>query len=209
MLRLDDPERVDDAGDVFSRYGSALKRGHGRPAGEWAAEDAVPCACAGAALYRRAALRRIGGFDDGFESYLEDVDLGLRAQLAGWECLYAPRAVVLHAGGGSQLPRRRYVRLMTANRGATIFKNVPGALLLRHARTWLWGQWYFLVAYRHPGQSLLGYWDLVRRLPALWRARRIIQGGRRMPVAVFDRLLGRQLGEPPLRHLLRHRLGRA
>lgn len=205
MVRMDDPDRIDDAGDLFSRYGSAIKRGRGQPAARWADEGTVTSACAGAALYRRAMLRRIGLFDEAFDSYLEDVDLGLRAQLAGWQCLFVPAATVLHAGGGSGLPRERYVRLMTANRAATVLKNVPASLLLRHAASWLWGQWYFLLAYRRPGPSLLGYWDLARRLPILLRQRRRIQTGRCLPAAGFGRLLARDLGEPPLRRLLRRR----
>jgi GT2 family glycosyltransferase len=154
-------------------------------------------------------LSEIGGFDETFDSYLEDVDLGLRAQLAGWRCLYLPSAVVLHAGGGAGLPRQRYVRMMTANRAATILQNVPAALLWRHAATWIWGQWYFFVAYRRPGGSLLGYCDLARRLPRVIRQRRARQAGRRLAAADFGGLLARDLGEPPLRRLLRRRLGAA
>jgi hypothetical protein len=42
----------------------------------------------------------VGGFDERFFSYLEDVDLGLRLRLAGWACAYEP-VVAEHAGGGS------------------------------------------------------------------------------------------------------------
>ena len=49
-----------------------------------------------AALYRRAMLDQIGGFDDDFFLYCEDTDLGLRARWAGWKCLYVPDAVVEH-----------------------------------------------------------------------------------------------------------------
>jgi GT2 family glycosyltransferase len=206
MLQMDDPQLIDDAGDLFTRYGSAVKRGHGEPAAAWSEDGPVTSACAGAALYRRAMLREVGAFDESFDSYLEDVDLGLRAQLAGWGCLYVPRAVVVHAGGGSALPRSRYVRLMTANRAATVLKNVPAALLARRAPSWLWGQWYFLLAYRRPLSSLAGYWDLARRLRSVLHHRRRVQGGRRLPLAACDRMLARQLGEPPLRRLLWRRL---
>ena len=57
-------------------------------------------ACAGAALYRRAALCEVGGFDERYFAYLEDVDLALRLRMAGWRCAYEP-AVALHAGEGS------------------------------------------------------------------------------------------------------------
>ena len=58
----------------------------------------VFAACAGAALYRRAAVAAAGGFDERLGIYLEDVDLGLRLRLAGWSCRWEPRAVAAHAG---------------------------------------------------------------------------------------------------------------
>jgi GT2 family glycosyltransferase len=53
-------------------------------------------ASATAALYRRAMLEAVGGFDESFFAYLEDADLAWRARMAGWRAVYTPRAVVLH-----------------------------------------------------------------------------------------------------------------
>jgi GT2 family glycosyltransferase len=206
MLQLSDPDRVDSAGDQFSYYGSALKRGRGDESQEWCKSDTVLSACAGAALYRRAMLDEIGHFDESFESYLEDVDLGMRARLAGYTCRFVPEARVLHQGGGSGLPRRRYVRLMTANRAATILRNFPAPALGRQWLRLLWGQWYFLLAYRRPWQSALGYLNLLRRLGAILRHRRSTQAARRVSSAEFERSLSRRLGEPPLHRLLTQRL---
>ncbi len=101
MVSLADPAVLDDAGDVLRRDGVCEQRGRGRvDDGRWDAPGEVFAACAGAALYRRAAVRAIGGFDERFVSYLEDVDLGLRLRLAGWRARYEP-AVARHAGGGS------------------------------------------------------------------------------------------------------------
>lgn len=209
MLQLQAPESIDSAGDRFTRFGSAIKRGRGEPASRWTEQEPVLSACAGAALYRRSVLEEIGLFDESFESYLEDVDLGLRAQLAGYDCLYVPTARVLHQGGGSSLPRRRYVRLITANRLATILHNFPAWLLWRHALHLLWGQWYFLVVARHPWQSALGYSDLLRRLPGVLARRRDIQQRRKVDASHFDRQLGRELGEPSLFELLGRRWRRS
>ena len=205
MLQLRAPGRIDNAGDRFTRYGSALKRGRGDDADDWSESGRVLSASAGAALFRRSMLAEIGAFDESFESYLEDVELGLRARLAGYACLYVPTAKVLHQGGGSGLPRSRYVRLVTANRIATVLHTFPGRLLWRHAPHLIWGQWYFLVASRRPIQSLLGYWDLVQRLPRVLGRRRQLQAGRRISPDEFDRLLGRRLGEPGLTELFRRR----
>ena len=105
MLRLDQPDLTDNAGDELSWYGAASKRGHGRPATEFTSPGEVFSPCAGATLYRRDFLRAMGGFDESFFAYLEDVDLGLRGRLRGYRYLYQPGAKVLHAGHGAGIRR--------------------------------------------------------------------------------------------------------
>jgi GT2 family glycosyltransferase len=101
MLDLEDPSRVYDAGDVLRRDGACEQRGRfSRDDGRWQEPGEVFGACAGAALYRRDAVLSVGGFDERYFAYLEDVDLALRLGLAGWRCRYEP-AVALHAGEGS------------------------------------------------------------------------------------------------------------
>ena len=101
MVDLADPGRLYDAGDILRRDGVCEQRGRfHRDDGRYDAAEETFAACAGAALYRRAAVRAVGGFDERFFAYLEDVDLGLRLRLAGWRCRYEP-AVARHAGGGA------------------------------------------------------------------------------------------------------------
>ncbi|MGO9903703.1 MAG: glycosyltransferase family 2 protein [Solirubrobacteraceae bacterium] len=101
MLSLERPELVYDAGDVLRRDGVCEQRGRfGLDDGRWDHAQEVFGACAGAALYRRAAVIAAGGFDERYFAYLEDVDLALRLRLAGWGCRYEP-AVAMHAGEGS------------------------------------------------------------------------------------------------------------
>jgi GT2 family glycosyltransferase len=107
MVALDDPGRIDDTGDFLRRDGAALQRGRfRRDSGRWDAPGEVWGACAGAAVFRREAVLAVGGFDERFFMYLEDVDLALRLRLAGWRCRYEP-AVARHASEGSSgaLPR--------------------------------------------------------------------------------------------------------
>ena len=75
------PGRTDQDGDWWRR------RSSDRPAA--------------AALYHREWLVRLGGFDESFFCYFEDVDLNLRLQVAGGRCLYVPSAHVRHVGGAS------------------------------------------------------------------------------------------------------------
>lgn len=139
MLSLEDPARVYDAGDVLRRDGACEQRGRfQRDDGRWDLPGEVFGACAGAALYRRAALRGVGGFDERYFAYLEDVDLALSLRLAGWTCRYEP-AVALHAGeGSSHQLRGAHHRLVTRNTVLLVAK-------------WFPARWLPYVAYRQLG----------------------------------------------------------
>jgi GT2 family glycosyltransferase len=102
MVDYDDPSVIYDTGDLLRRDGAADQRGRFlRDDGRWDTPGEVWGACAGAALYRRDAFSKAGGFDETFFAYLEDVDLGLKLRLAGYTCRYEPRAVARHAGGAT------------------------------------------------------------------------------------------------------------
>lgn len=101
MLQLDDRRALYDAGDVLRRDGACVQRGRfERDDGRFDTPGDVFGACAGAALYRRDAVLAVGGFDERYFAYLEDVDLALALRRGGWGCRYVP-AVALHAGEGS------------------------------------------------------------------------------------------------------------
>ncbi len=156
MLSLEDPSIVYDAGDVLRRDGVCEQRGRfGRDDGRWEEPGEVFGACAGAALYRRDVLLGLGGFDERYFAYLEDVDLSLRLRLAGWSCRYEP-VVALHAGGGSshQLPGG-HEYLVTRNTIVLVAKAFPA-------------RWLPQVAYRQAGWA----WHAARerRLAAHLRA---------------------------------------
>lgn len=74
--------------------------------------------CSGAAVWlRRAALDEVGGWDERYFLFFEDVDLGRRLRRAGWRVAYEPAAQVIHALGASR--HRRPVRSVLAHhRGA-------------------------------------------------------------------------------------------
>jgi GT2 family glycosyltransferase len=206
MLVMPDPGVVDDAGDLFSWYGAAQKRGHGQPASEFAQVAEVFSPCAGAALYRRYFLEELGGFDERFFAYLEDVDLGLRGRLRGYLCLYVPTAEVLHQGHGAGIPQGWYVRLVTRNRLMLLAKNIPLSLLLRHAPQLVYGQFYFLIAYRKPLDSLTGYISFLLLVPHVFREHLVNMREMKISVSELDRMLQNEMGEPPLRNLVLNRL---
>jgi GT2 family glycosyltransferase len=102
MVFAHQPAVIQSAGISIDRAAIAWDRHVGRPIAQSdTGVTEVFGASAGAALYRREMLRRLGGFDARFFLYLEDVDLAWRARLAGWRALYAPQAVVRHAHSAS------------------------------------------------------------------------------------------------------------
>jgi len=207
MLSLTNPNLIDDAGDTFSWYGSARKRGLGEPAVNYDQPTEVFSACAGAALYRRAFLDEVGLFDEGFTSYLEDIDVGFRGRLLGYRCLYVPTAEVLHQGQGAGTPHAHYVYLITRNRLALLLKCVPTALWFKHAYPLLFGQFYFFLVYKKPGRSVAGYFSLLKSLPRIIRQRRAIQKCRKISNHALESMLSSNLGEPALRDIIKARLG--
>jgi GT2 family glycosyltransferase len=71
----------------------------------------VPWAQGACLLLRAEMLKRIGGFDENFVMYAEEVDLARRAATAGWTCVYLPIATVRHQEGSSamRVPRFKLV----------------------------------------------------------------------------------------------------
>jgi len=101
LVYMHDPAILDSAGDGWTRWGGAFKRGHGRAAAAFAAPGEVFGACGAAFMIRRALFDELGGFDEDFFLAFEDVDLSYRARLLGYRCEYVPEAVVEHAGSAS------------------------------------------------------------------------------------------------------------
>ncbi|HEX9922176.1 MAG TPA: glycosyltransferase family 2 protein [Anaerolineae bacterium] len=206
MLALTNPALIDDAGDTFSWYGSARKRGLGEPATNYDQVADVLSACAGAALYRQSFFEDVGLLDENFTSYLEDIDLGLRGRLRGYRCLYVPAAEVLHQGQGAGTARSRYVYLMTRNRLMVLLKNIPLELLLKHAWTLLFGQFYFFLVYKRPFHSLAGVISLLLALPRIMRQRQAIQQDKTISNQALESMLTNELGELRLRDIIKSKL---
>jgi cellulose synthase/poly-beta-1,6-N-acetylglucosamine synthase-like glycosyltransferase len=120
ILVWEDPSRIDKAGHLIYPDGQNRGRGSGEPdRGQYDGieETLWPDGCA--AMYRRRMLAEIGGFDEDLFAYADDAELGLRAQIAGWRCVYAPGAVVRHHRGATLgLRSTRRLELIERNRAA-------------------------------------------------------------------------------------------
>lgn len=101
------------------------------------------------ALYRKAVITALGGFDERYFAYHEESDLCMRAFLSGWKCAYAPEAIVYHRGSFSfNTIQKKMVFLHERNRVWFIYKFYPLSYIgknifwillwqLRVARVWI------------------------------------------------------------------------
>ena len=125
---MHEPSLMDDAGDMYSVLGWAYQRGVGQPVKRYEKSRRVFAACAAAGIYRREVFEEIGLFDEIHFAYLEDLDIGYRARLYGYENIYCPEAVVFHVGSGTSGSKYNSfkVRLAARNNIYLNYKNMPG-----------------------------------------------------------------------------------
>lgn len=126
MLSMKEPDRIDDDGDLYNALGWAFARHKNAEKGKAAAAPLF-AACAGAALYRMSVFEEIGWFDERHYCYLEDLDIGWRAQIFGHRSYLEPGAEVFHAGSATAGGKYSdFKEVMTAGNNALLqYKNMP------------------------------------------------------------------------------------
>ena len=127
-LMASDPSRIDGTFDTISRAGCAYRCGSGKPDGPlWNRARQIWIAPMTAALFRRSLLQEIGPLDERFESYLEDVDFGIRCALADRLGIYEPSAIAYHQGSSTFGQWNKYsVRLLARNQVLLTTKHFHG-----------------------------------------------------------------------------------
>ncbi|MBM3180631.1 MAG: glycosyltransferase family 2 protein [Chloroflexi bacterium] len=201
QLQADTPELLDGAGDAYHISGLAWRNGYCLPADSCALEQReVFSPCAAAALYSRDDFIKIGGFDEDYFSYFEDVDLGFRLGLQGKKCLYVPEAVVHHVGSASTGKRSDFsVYYGYRNLIWTFVKDMPSPLL------WLFlplhiAAMSFFMAYltlRGQGRAIWkAVFDALRGLPKVIEKRRAIQKDRRIRSSDLLKVMSTGILEP-------------
>ena len=208
VLVWEDPTRIDKCGHLMFPDGQNRGRGSGQTDhGQFDRTEEVlwPDGCA--AMYRRAMLEDVGGFDEDFFAYADDAELGLRARWAGWRCLYTSDAVVRHHRGATLgLGSARRLTLIERNRILLAVKLFPwsllwanGAFLLARIVAGMWAAVRNRGEMRHyPGMGgkftaatalLRGMAEAFPRIPATLRKRRALREKRRLTGRQIRRLL--------------------
>ncbi len=204
ILVHEDPRRIDKVGHLIYPDGQNRGRGTGElDEGQYDRVEEVlwPDGCA--AMYRRSMLDQImldeiGGFDEDFFAYGDDAELGLRARIAGWKCLYIPQAVVRHHRGATLgLRSSRRLELIERNRVLLAVKLFPWSLL------WLNGFYYAMRLGAGVWAALLGQGE-VGKFPGLrgkLQAALALLKGDLAALPLIPRMLAKRRGMERIRKL--------
>jgi GT2 family glycosyltransferase len=188
LVQANRPAYLDGTGDLYHISGMAWRRYYNFPLADAPQQpDEVFSPCAAAGLYRRDAYLDVGGLDEDFTSYHEDVDLGFRLRLQGHRCLYIPEAVVHHIGSATY-GHKSDAQVYFGHRNLvwSYFQNMPGYLLWWYLPAHLLVNLIFLTVYTWRGQAHAIWrakWDALRGLPVAWQKRREIQSTRQVSSA--------------------------
>lgn len=198
MLMDDDPSLLDGVGDVYHISGLAWRKGHSTSAsGRFEKPMEIASPCAAAALYRRHDFLVVGGFDEDYFCYMEDVDLGLRFRLFGLRCLYVSDAVVRHTGS-ALTGKHSDFSIYHGHRNLvwTYIKNMPRALFLVLLPVHLAMNIVAIIWFVLQGQGrviLRAKWDALCGIPKMWRKRQYIQKNRVASISEIWYLLNKSL----------------
>ena len=193
LLRYAEPEMADSAGDTVYTCGKTFSFS-GYPASMFTAPRHITSACAGAAVWPRAALEKIGLFDADFFLNYEDLDLSFRAQHAGIPILLAPASRIFHKGSATLGGKKSKLSLYYQERNFILFvlKNWPLPDLIRFLPALFfvktWGL-FDCLRFGYPGAWLRGNLAALLFIRGALRNRKGILGGSRLGPGGFRKLL--------------------
>lgn len=199
LVNAADLTLLDGTGDACHISGLVWRTAHGVPVSQLGeSECEIFSACAAAVLYRRSALLAVGGFDEDFFCYSEDVELGFRLRLAGHRCLYVPKSVVHHVGSGITGGQNSDFAVYHGHRNLvwTFVKDMPGLLFWLLLPLHVMLNLVSIVWFAFRGQGRV-VWrakrDAFLGLPKMWRKRQQIQKSRIAPIGDIWRVLDKRL----------------
>ncbi len=194
MCQDNNPEILDGTGDSYHVSGLAWRRDHGieesrtqRITGE------IFAPCAAAAMIRRRDFLELGGFDERFFCYFEDVDLAFRLRLQGGRCLFVSTASIRHVGSGTT-ERDSDFSVYHGNRNLvwSYIKNMPGHLFWIYLPQHILANLAALVWYSLRGQCEVIFkskWDALKGASKAWQARSHIQANSRVKPGTLRRVM--------------------
>lgn len=195
----------DGIGDCYYIFGLAWRRGHGRKLPPHITDRECFSPCAAAGFYCLDAFRDVGGFDEDYFCYFEDVDLGFRLRLRGATCIQLANVIVDHVGGASTTSGSFAVQHAMRNIVWTYIKDMPSPFfwifLPGMALTYLALLLRYILA-GHGEAAWQGMYNALASLNTAWTKRKYIQSHRTVGAWSLMRPMT-WLPIQPLRHLLR------
>ena len=194
LVKVNEPQTLDGEWNVYHASGLAWRKNHAQALSKATNKPKeVLSACAAAGVYPREAFEAVGGFDEDFFAYMEDIDLDFRMQLLGYRCLYLPQAVVRHVGSGSTGVRSGF-QLYHGHRNLvwTFMKNMPGILfwLLLPFHIFINLIYLLLALFIPSGKEIFrGKRDALRGLGKALAKRKQIQAYRKVSIWRIAKLL--------------------
>lgn len=179
LIDARDQRLLDGQGDCYHVSGLMWRRKHGQSVNSAPSRLPFFAPCAASALYQRAAVQDVGGFDEDYFCYIEDVDLGFRLRLAGYQCLHVHAAVCYHVGSGIT-ERESDFSIYHGHRNLvwTYFKNMPSGLFWRYLPQHLVMNLVSVLYYSakgRPGVILKAKWHALGGLPGQLRKGRSLR----------------------------------
>lgn len=184
FLALKEKPTLDGAGDCYHACGIAYRAGYGKEIPP-PATGLVFGPCGAAALYHRETFLKLGGFDERFFCYHEDVDLAFRIQLAGGDCVQSSDAIIDHVSSAiaDKVPNFA-VYHGTRNRIWTFFKTMPLGLMILLLPAHIFANFAYLYwsLFRKNRftPTFNGIVDAIKGLPETFADRRKIQAQRKI-----------------------------
>ena len=199
QLDQSNPEYLDGIGDNYHMSGLVWRQRHGvKQQATDLEQTEIFSPCAAAALYRRQAFLDVGGFDEDFFCYLEDIDLGFRLRLAGHHAMYVPDAIVHHVGSASTGGQHSDFSVYHGHRNLvwTYIKNMPGILFWLFLPLHILMNFFVIILFTLRGQGkviLKAKLGAIKGIPLAWRKRRAIQANRVATIYDIWRVLDKRL----------------
>lgn len=195
LLRATQRTHLDGAGDAMLIAGGAYRLGSmEEDRGQFDKPMPILTGCGAAVLYRREAFEQCGDLDADFFAYVDDIDLGLRAQLIGYGGMYIPHAVAYHIGSATTgaVVHPRILELVTRNQPWILTKDYPSRVLRRYwFRIVVFQALWFGYVVRNGGLAayIRGIRGAMAKLGSMRSKKAELMGRRRVNDAAFELLL--------------------
>lgn len=180
QIVADDHKMLDGSGDMYYFLGIPYRSNFMRPLTDLPEDSEVFGPCAAASFYLKAAFDEVGGFDESFFCYCEDVDLAFRLRLLGHRCMQLKSAQVYHVGSAISSTISGFATYHSVRNRIWVFmKNMPYIPMLALFPIFIVLQAYMSLRFAVSGDtvaSFRGLRDGFLGIPSIMEDRKALHG---------------------------------